>query len=346
MDGSQSPSRRSQFVQSNAISPNTEADSAFPSLCEYCSRVPLKYDDLNKLDGEETWPLGTFGEVRIRTCPLCQLVESACVSGQGSWEPATKPEDSTPVLLRYNAPETAFDVDPLSPLGTYICFATADDATLISATKSIGEWIDPGLCKRWLAECQNRHGRDCAHIVPNVDILRTNEHEPSSFRLIDVKGMNIVNAPHGCQYLALSYVWGNPKDGRLVLNRSNRSNLSELHSLTKYWDSIPKTISSAIQLVSDLGEHYLWVDSLCLLQDNQEELRKCTELMDLIYGMATVTIVAASGANAYAGLPGVHPTPRKDTRLVNEVLPGTFMTTVLDVDATLRVSHYASRGWT
>ena len=165
-------------------------------------------------------------------------------------------------------------------------------------------------------------------------------------RLVDVEAMCIIDAPRSCRYLALSYVWGNPMDGRLVLNLNNRHALTKPHALRAHWDSIPKTISSAMKVVMDLGERYLWVDSLCLVQNDEKELSECTRVMDKYYAMAILTIVAASGMDAYAGLPGVHPTPRKSTRLVREVLPGIRMTTMEDVDMVLRVSYYSRRGWT
>jgi hypothetical protein len=49
-------------------------------------------------------------------------------------------------------------------------------------------------------------------------------------------------------------------------------------------------------LVKALNERFLWVDALCLVQNDE---------MDMIYERVLMTIVAASGDNVNAGLPGV-----------------------------------------
>jgi hypothetical protein len=73
--------------------------------------------------------------------------------------------------------------------------------------------------------------------------------------------------------------------------------------------------------------------------------RNVLRVMDLFYEMAMLTIVAASG-DAWSGLPGVAPTPRRQNRIVREIVPGLKMTTIVDMDTILRKSVYSSRAWT
>lgn len=54
-----------------------------------------------------------------------------------------------------------------------------------------------------------------------------------------------------------------------------------------------------------MGERYLWIDALCILQENTHESREQIANMDAVYGSALFTIVAAQGSNATAGLPGI-----------------------------------------
>lgn len=63
-------------------------------------------------------------------------------------------------------------------------------------------------------------------------------------------------------------------------------------------------------MAQSLGEKYLWVDCLCIRQDDEADKGKFIPQMDLIYGFALVTIVAASGVDADAGLPGVKRDPQ------------------------------------
>ena len=296
------------------------------TLCERCSKVPLNFDELNKTysrgETPDKWYLGTLGDLRTRDCPLCQLVETMCWDRSGSWEKLAKPDSYREVHLRWESTQRGFFDERLFPIGSFICFCQADDARLVRTKGNLDDWIDVNDCKQWLSKCETRHQSECSPTPFNPELLQLSDNKPIVMRLVDVEAMCIVNPPQSCRYIALSYVWGDANDDRLVLNSKNQDKLTEPHQLRELWHRIPKTISSAITLVKDLGERYLWVDSLCLVQDDKLELAECTKVMDYYYAMATLTIVAASGTDPYAGLPGIHPTARKSTRPVKEILPG------------------------
>jgi len=77
------------------------------------------------------------------------------------------------------------------------------------------------------------------------------------------------------------------------------------NSLTAQWDEIPKTIKHAIGLVDQLGLRYIWVNSLCILQDDEESKHDQIQAMAGIYANAYVTIIAGNGWDANHGLHGV-----------------------------------------
>jgi Heterokaryon incompatibility protein (HET) len=68
-------------------------------------------------------------------------------------------------------------------------------------------------------------------------------------------------------------------------------------------------------LVRALGERYLWVDALCIVQDDEENKTRQIANMDVVYGKAFATVVAIHGASADAGLPGVRPGTRPPQRI-------------------------------
>ncbi|KAJ5511286.1 Heterokaryon incompatibility [Penicillium expansum] len=113
--------------------------------------------------------------------------------------------------------------------------------------------------------------------------------------MIDIVERIVVPCPPDCDYVALSYVWGGvePSPGSL----KNRC--------------LPQTIEDAITVTQALGRRYLWVDALCINQSEEltsserKEKEKQLRWMGIIYGGATVTIVAVSGLNANAGLHGI-----------------------------------------
>ena len=75
--------------------------------------------------------------------------------------------------------------------------------------------------------------------------------------------------------------------------------------------SLPGTIRDAITIVQKLSIRYLLVDSLCLLQDNTEDLQRGVGVIDHIYKRLGLTIVAACGRNANAGLLSVRVVRKK-----------------------------------
>ena len=68
--------------------------------------------------------------------------------------------------------------------------------------------------------------------------------------------------------------------------------------------------------------------------------------MDLIYQGAILTIIAASGTDNNAGLPGLHPASRHLTQILSEVKPGVTMATVSPLYQLLHATRYMTRGWT
>ena len=72
-------------------------------------------------------------------------------------------------------------------------------------------------------------------------------------------------APAICRYVALSYVWGRSTKSFLTLKRENITTLNQKNSLKGV--ILPQTVKDATYLCKDYGERYLWVDSLCIVQD-------------------------------------------------------------------------------
>jgi hypothetical protein len=67
---------------------------------------------------------------------------------------------------------------------------------------------------------------------------------------------------------------------------------------------IPKTIQNAIAVTKLLDEKYLWVDTLCIVQDDGPEKHAEMSKMGAIFANSAVTIIAAQGKHANSGLRG------------------------------------------
>jgi hypothetical protein len=101
-----------------------------------------------------------------------------------------------------------------------------------------------------------------------------------------------------------------------------------------------------MHLTAQLGECYLWVDSLCIEQDNLVDCKRQIGLMDQIYSNAVITIVAASGNDAEAGLAGLCTAPRKMVQIKEEINGRTLLITQRLLKGQLLESKWFSRGWT
>ncbi len=105
-------------------------------------------------------------------------------------------------------------------------------------------------------------------------------------------------------------------------------------------DQFPATIADAIALVRALGERYLWVDAICIVQDDRDSKMQDIERMDLIYSRAFATLVALAGTDAAAGLPGVRAKTRRPQQVETLILDAGSE----DLDLTLEADVGSSTG--
>ncbi|KAH8195677.1 hypothetical protein TruAng_010160 [Truncatella angustata] len=96
-------------------------------------------------------------------------------------------------------------------------------------------------------------------------------------------------------FATLSYCWGGPQEHRLV--EESRTALLAGQNVSVF----PKTIQDAIKFTHLVGLRYLWVDALCILQDNENDKAIEISRMSSYYGANAVTILAASSAAATEG---------------------------------------------
>ncbi|KAI1131120.1 heterokaryon incompatibility protein-domain-containing protein [Nemania abortiva] len=167
--------------------------------------------------------------------------------------------------------------------------------------------FDCSIAKDWLEHTPIRTTRNPK---PTKGPLRKSFWTAAGFRLIDVVEQCLVVKTEFCEYTALSYVWGATADSCLALTSLNVSQLSRprafaTESMTSSSKPVARTIVDAMELLRKVGQRYLWVDVLCILQDDPEEKQRLIHGMDQVYENANLTIIAVAGEDANAGLPGI-----------------------------------------
>ncbi|KAE9366762.1 HET-domain-containing protein [Stipitochalara longipes BDJ] len=97
------------------------------------------------------------------------------------------------------------------------------------------------------------------------------------------------------KYATLSYCWGGPQEFKLTT--SSEATLMRGISVSL----LPNTLRDAVYVTWDLGFKWIWIDSLCIRQDDPEE--KATEIarMHSIYTKSCVTISATRASHCHQG---------------------------------------------
>ncbi|VUC30487.1 unnamed protein product [Clonostachys rosea] len=233
--------------------------------------------------------------------------------------------------------------------------------------RHLTDWIQPFELRRWIDECDAQHADHCGPLATSERIF---PHRPK--RLVDLENMCIISTEPHHRYIALSYVWGTGSSLQslkhnldLLLIGGSRKDKEELtkpslnpNSLLRHAtgesnkissESLPPTIQHVFELVRRLGERYLWVDSLCIIQDDGNEKSEELSHMGSIYANAYLTIVAAGG-NSFTGLHGIEnitpPMERPNKTPLYLVAPRAASEEAKAAHGYITRSMWNRRGWT
>ncbi|KAF2746709.1 HET-domain-containing protein [Sporormia fimetaria CBS 119925] len=162
------------------------------------------------------------------------------------------------------------------------------------------------LARRWLEECKTKHA-NCkladkrAHYLPlrlldlqaprlgkNIRLCVSTEPQDPLYREADR------DPPP--PYATLSHRWGECHPLKtLHLNYSH-------HTKCIRFKQLPKTFQDAVNFTRKMGVRYLWIDSLCLVQDDDGEKEREIPHMAYIYSHAVFNIAACAAEDSGRGL--------------------------------------------
>ena len=146
--------------------------------------------------------------------------------------------------------------------------------------------------RTWMSECLKTHSL-CAPQTPSS--------LPS--RVIDVGQAGSSDEPYLLEsgdrvapYLALSYCWGTGK--RLITTCDSITRRRAGFMLAE----LPETLRDAILVTRRLGVRYLWVDALCIMQDDDNDWLSEFSNMRAIYRNALFVISALDASHSDSGI--------------------------------------------
>lgn len=299
--------------------------------------------------------LGTFSEMVARSnCELCCGITKLILLRHEASGFRKYLWDHYIVTIGRNIGDNGFFFDiksNLNPPGAlwdrqlYMRFNTSPSSKTKSTARLFRsmseEPIDWDKIYKWLEICdkgESQHGEGCRSRT------HTNATPTGEFRVVDVDRSRVIRAPQDCEYITLSYVWGAEIPRELKLCLSNMESLANDNSISKA--NLPATIYDAMVVCSKLGKRYLWVDRLCIVQDDTGDLKyDQINQMDSIYSSAFLTIVAA-GDDARSGISGISERPRPRAPFIIQ-LRNVILTEQIDSPFTSApTTKWLERGWT
>lgn len=201
------------------------------------------------------------------------------------------------------------------------------------------QWIEHGLLSRWRLTCDLNLKDDCRQVFTKTRLVGT---RPTW--LVDTWTLCLVSGNRDDSYVALSYVWG-PADFFQTL-RSNLDMLQARHALSNSELEIPQTIVDAFTVTQLLGQRYLWVDALCIVQDDHIMKQAQIQNMSYIYSQATIAIIAKQGNTARYGLRGFPKTSQPRATSQDIFRFGRKYAVIKPARERWRGEEYHNRGWT
>ena len=273
--------------------------------------------ELEREDFEFRFPITKVEELARRGCHLCRLLWSALtdserrkleadnpdsyvisircrfLSGKGTWKTGRG------VFINVYI-DTVMDVAgryPDLPLEVYKAFGTTSRMSYYNAIwfgdhdgtkppESTDSDAHFSRVQSWINSCLKNH----------ISCRQHRRHVVCPSRLIDVDmpegvGQVRIVEPDATMisrriaYLTLSHVWGDPTD----ILKLTRDNIEEFRQGI-YVLRLPMTFRDAILITRKLGYRYIWIDSLCIIQDSPDDFKKESVTMADVYGNSVCTI--------------------------------------------------------
>lgn len=116
------------------------------------------------------------------------------------------------------------------------------------------------------------------------------------------------------------------------------------------FESLPLTFKDAVQITRGLGVRYLWIDSLCIIQDSPEDWKEEVAIMGRVYSQLIMTLTASSSGNSDEGCRVKKPPSAKNSPPLDIVKDSEririFAESPLDWNDAWNQGPLCKRGWT
>ena len=166
--------------------------------------------------------------------------------------------------------------------------------------------------QRWLHECDSNHPTCRLGLVG--DLIEAEPQMPT--RVIDVVSFDGKKSPRlletnglRARYIAVSHSWGT-----VVKPYTTMKNIESLKERIDL-ENLPKTFYDSIYIARKLEVQYVWIDSICIIQDNHEDWEREAKIMGLVYEKAYLAISASESSGDHAGFLTPNPDVQMEVKL-------------------------------
>ncbi|TWU73002.1 hypothetical protein ED733_004750 [Metarhizium rileyi] len=281
--------------------------------CEYCDRIParlfsVRRDEQSDYDHQPT--VEALQASATGGCQGCRLIRHAIENSTsehageyalpGTWKPRDR--------VRLSSTKFGWQVVRIgwTEAGHFRGFVIPPDwedwevvKPVSSAEAAEGASVDhlayeSRLIRRWSKDCLEHHN-GCSRgtgFLPTRLIDVGTEAYP---KLALVLSEDVESADK--RYIALSHCWGltMPDAGKTTTRTLN----DRLSSVLE--DFLPRTFQDFVQNTRRLGVPYVWIDSLCIVQDSRDDWEKEAAQMADVYSNAHLTMAASGSADGRGG---------------------------------------------
>lgn len=186
-------------------------------------------------------------------------------------------------------PPSTLDI-PYIPPGSHLPSDTASAESVAWAKAHLDICVATHQCSKL---------RSATRSLPTRLIEIENTPEAEGVVLRNTNGL-----PSEVEYTALSHCWGSERPKCITTSKNYDRQCERIA-----WVDIPRTFREAIQFTKKLGLHYIWIDSICIKQPDDEANVQVTEdwlhesvQMADYYSRAYVTLAATSSVDCNGGL--------------------------------------------
>ncbi|KAI1816258.1 HET-domain-containing protein [Poronia punctata] len=249
-------------------------------VCFYCSR---RKDDIDPWEFQilDIGRLKSGAELGCQTCDLRFRAVSCYHSN-----PIQR------VIFQQDSKRLTFDRRRFFeifklPESSHDTFRTIQTGRPLSCSTSSEE--TKAAIKGWIADCSATH-EACSANHPGIQYMPKRVLNLGNGKVVLEENLE----PRS--YVCLSHCWGPSQSPVKTLSTTIDEFKQEIP-----WTRLTKTFQDAIDVCRRLDIHYIWIDSLCIIQDSDEDWAEESIKMAQIYASAFLTIAATKSRDGTGG---------------------------------------------